>query len=354
VRVLWIDDDRELVKASLPVFQRHGFDVISASTLSRALTILRRESRALDGVLLDVRLGAGENGIEFLAEIKDKYPHLRVVIFTAYPDYGDHVDAVEAGATLYLQKVRKAIPAGTRKQAVFFESLRRALGGGGSVEAKDEEVETGPQRRVETDFRPAARRSERELGPVSEVDPRRVFLVHGRCREARIAMTSFLRALDLRPIEWNEAAAMTGESSPFIGQVIEAGFAAAQAVVVLLTGDDLAHLRPELLREDDQEYERKPTPQARPNVLFEAGFALAKHPKRTLLVEIGRLRPFCDVQGRYVIRMDGTGPTRQALADRLRIAGCKVSLEGTDWHSAGDFGPPAGLARARRAPRSRW
>jgi ActR/RegA family two-component response regulator len=129
VRLLWIDDDQKLVDASLPVFQRHGFDIVAAATLSRALAILRKQSRDLDGVLLDVRLGAGENGIEFLAEIKDKYPSLRVVIFTAYPDYSDHVDAVEAGAALYLQKIRKAIPAGVNKQAAFFESLRRAFEG---------------------------------------------------------------------------------------------------------------------------------------------------------------------------------------------------------------------------------
>jgi CheY-like chemotaxis protein len=136
MRLLWVDDDQKLVNASLPVFRRHGFEVVSAATLSRALTVLRGASRALDGVLLDVRLGAGENGIEFLAEIKDKYPDLGVVIFTAYPDYGDHMDAIEAGATLYLQKIRKAIPAGAEKQATFFESLRRAFEGARNLKAK--------------------------------------------------------------------------------------------------------------------------------------------------------------------------------------------------------------------------
>ncbi|HTG33800.1 MAG TPA: response regulator [Thermoanaerobaculia bacterium] len=129
MRLLWIDDDLKLVNASTPVFHRYGFEIVSAATLSRALTILRAESNQLDGILLDVRLGAGENGIEFLADLKDRYPDLRVVIFTAYPDYNDHLDAIESGATVYLQKVRKSIPADERKQTAFFESLRRAFKG---------------------------------------------------------------------------------------------------------------------------------------------------------------------------------------------------------------------------------
>ncbi len=172
---------------------------------------------------------------------------------------------------------------------------------------------------------------------MEQPDPRRVFVVHGRNQAARSAVSAFLRSIDLKPIEWSEAVRLTGEAAPFVGQVVEAGFSAAQAVVVILTGDDLAHLQPALLQHSDPAHEREPTPQARPNVLFEAGYAFAKHPKRTIILEFGRLRPFSDVQGRHVIRMNDSGEKRQELADRLAAAGCSVSLLGTDWHSAGDF-----------------
>lgn len=172
---------------------------------------------------------------------------------------------------------------------------------------------------------------------MEQPDPRRVFVVHGRNQAARSAVSAFLRSIDLKPIEWSEAVRLTGEAAPFVGQVVEAGFSAAQAVVVILTGDDLAHLKPTLLQHSDPAHEREPTPQARPNVLFEAGYAFAKHPKRTIILEFGRLRPFSDVQGRHVIRMNDSGEKRQELADRLAAAGCSVSLLGTDWHSAGDF-----------------
>src|SRR5215468_9339290 len=68
---------------------------------------------------------------------------------------------------------------------------------------------------------------------------RKVFVVHGRNRKARTAMFTFLRAIGLAPIEWSEAVKLTGEASPYIGNVLDAAFNAAQAVVVLLTPDDI-------------------------------------------------------------------------------------------------------------------
>jgi len=179
------------------------------------------------------------------------------------------------------------------------------------------------------------------LEDVVRPDPHRVFVVHGRNQAVRSAVLAFLRSIGLQPIEWSEAVGLTGEAAPFVGQVVEAGFSKAQAVVVILTGDDLVQLRPDLLEDGDPIYEREPTPQARPNVLFEAGYAFAMHPRRTIILEFGRLRPFTDVQGRYVIRMNNTGEKRQELANRLEAAGSLVSLRGTDWHTAGDF---SGLA----------
>ncbi len=168
-------------------------------------------------------------------------------------------------------------------------------------------------------------------------DPRKVFVVYGRDEAARVAMFGFLRAIGLLPMEWSEIVALTGSASPYIGEVLEAGFKHAQAVVVLLSGDDKARLRKKLLKKRDPDYERKLTPQARPNVLFEAGMAFGTHPKRTLLVQTGKLRPFSDVIGRHVVRMTNSISARQEVAQRLKAAGCKVNLQGTDWHKAGKF-----------------
>ena len=168
-------------------------------------------------------------------------------------------------------------------------------------------------------------------------DARNVFVVHGRNEVARRAMFDFLKALDLHPLEWSEAVGATGEGSPYIGDVLDAAFSRARAIVVLFTPDDEARLKEPFRAESDPLYEVQLTGQARPNVLFEAGMALARNPDRTILVELGDLRPFSDIGGRHTVRLDGSLPKRQALAQRLEDAGCPVNLQGTDWQAAGNF-----------------
>ena len=108
--------------------------------------------------------------------------------------------------------------------------------------------------------------------------------------------------------------------------------------MVLLTPDDEARLRKPFWSDNDESYERRLTPQARPNVLFEAGMAMGRSPERTVVVQVGNVRPFSDFAGRHVIHLDNSTEKRQQFAQRLQNAGCPANLEGTDWHSIGDFG----------------
>ena len=124
---------------------------------------------------------------------------------------------------------------------------------------------------------------------------------------------------------------LTGKASPYIGEVLNAAFNGAQAVVVVLSGDDEARLRDALHGDDEPAHETTLTPQARPNVLFEAGMAMGRDADRTILIEFGKLRPFTDVAGRHTLRMTGSPAERQALVERLRTAGCDVNTTGTDW-----------------------
>ncbi len=186
-------------------------------------------------------------------------------------------------------------------------------------------------------------------------DRQKVFVVYGRNALARDATFQFLRALNLQPIEWGQAVAMTGKGAPYIGEILDAAFAAAQAVVVLMTPDEVAYLRTELAN-GAHDPDLQPSAQARPNVLFEAGMALGRAPTRTILVEFGKVRPFSDVAGRHAIHLDGSVERRRELAQRLESAGCEVDITGTDWLSAGDLAPPqppgSGLPLGKRVPRS--
>ena len=166
---------------------------------------------------------------------------------------------------------------------------------------------------------------------VPPASSREVFVVHGRNLAARDALFEFLRSLDLHPLEWAEAVSATGKPSPYIGEILDAAFSRAHAVVVLFTPDDEARLKEAFRQPVDPPHETELTGQARPNVLFEAGMALGRSQDRTVLVEVGQLRPFSDVTGRHAIRLDGSTQRRQDLAQRLSTAGCPVKLDGRDW-----------------------
>jgi predicted nucleotide-binding protein len=178
---------------------------------------------------------------------------------------------------------------------------------------------------------------------VAKDDPgkaRRVFVVHGRDERLRKGVFDFLRSIHLNPIEWSEAISLTGKASPYVGEVLDTAFRHAQAVLVVLSPDDQAKLRADLVDEHDPTYEKELSGQPRPNVLFEAAMAFASHPDNTALVQIGSVRPFSDVGGRHVIRMDGSVAKRKDLALRLEKAGCAIDLHGDDWLTAGDLIAP--------------
>lgn len=170
-----------------------------------------------------------------------------------------------------------------------------------------------------------------------QIDKRNVFVVHGRNSDARRALFQFLRSIGLHPIEWSQAVEATGKATPYVGEVLDAAFSMAQAAVILFTPDDEARLKEDYRGDNEPNYEIELTGQARPNVIFEAGMAMGLYPDRTVIVELGNLRPISDITGRHVIRLNNSTPKRQELANRLNTAGCSINLSGTDWHDEGNF-----------------
>jgi hypothetical protein len=164
-----------------------------------------------------------------------------------------------------------------------------------------------------------------------------VFVIHGRNKKVRDSVFSFLRAIGLKPLEWEEIVALTAKATPYIFEVITTGFEHAHAVVAVFSPDDDVVLRSEFQTENDPEHERRPWGQARPNVIFEAGMAKALNPERTLIVEVGQCKPFTDVSGMHTVRLSNSATQRKAFAQRLETAGCSVNISGMDWLDVGDF-----------------
>lgn len=164
-------------------------------------------------------------------------------------------------------------------------------------------------------------------------------VVHGRDQRAKEAMFAFLKALDLKPLEWTTGIGMTGSANPTVQQIVDALFGKASAVVVLLTPDDEARLREPFHEPNDPPHEVNLTPQARPNVLFEAGMAISSHPQNTVMVQIGYVRPFTDIGGSFITHMNNSLAKRKELRQKL-INAAAVDLNADDWRTAengGDF-----------------
>ena len=202
--------------------------------------------------------------------------------------------------------------------------------------------ETAPLRRTATD------RNKSKL-PVKAQQRRgtTVFVVHGRDLAARDAVFAFVRSIGLQPLEWTQALRLTKKGSPYVGEILDAAFREAAAIVVLLTPDEEARLKPVFVSSADPKHEQQLSGQARPNVLFEAGMAFGRDPNSTVLVQLGDTRPFSDVGGRHVLHLSDNPASRQEFVTKLANAGCNVNTSGTDWLSAGNFQRPLTTASTR-------
>jgi predicted nucleotide-binding protein len=171
----------------------------------------------------------------------------------------------------------------------------------------------------------------------SKPNTKRVFVIHGRDYRLRKDFFSFLRALGLEPLEWSDAVKLTGVATPYIGQILDHAFNEAKAIIVLITPDDEVRLLQDLWSATEEETEKVFHLQARPNVLFEAGMAFGRDPKRTLLIEIGDVKKFSDVAGRHIVRFCDEPKHRKEVAERLKTVGCDVSTSGDDWLTVGNL-----------------
>jgi predicted nucleotide-binding protein len=176
---------------------------------------------------------------------------------------------------------------------------------------------------------------------------RRVFVVSGRDGELTASFFDLLYAVGLEPLEWEMLVRPTGMAAPYLGEVVRKAPQLSQATLVLLSPDDVVELHPDLRQENDHPYEQARAAQARPNVLFELGLAFMAYPERTIIVEVGLMRPIADLAGLNTIRFDGSAIAVKKVIERLEGAGCPVNTSGESWLAPRRF---AHLATYRRGP----
>ena len=100
-KILIIDDELKLLKLLGMIITNEGYEVFQASTSRSGMNMLSKNS--IDLVLCDVRL-PDAFGVDLVKEIKAKYPHIEIILMTAYGNIPDGVQAMRNGAYDYIVK----------------------------------------------------------------------------------------------------------------------------------------------------------------------------------------------------------------------------------------------------------
>jgi predicted nucleotide-binding protein len=167
-----------------------------------------------------------------------------------------------------------------------------------------------------------------------------MFVVHGRDAKLNQDMYAFLSSIGIVPMEWDQAIkAAKGGANPILGDVISQAMEKVQGVMILLSPDEEAKIRPKFASQSD---EKKGLHlkgfQPRPNVIFEAGLALGAHSDKTILVQAGDIREISDIAGKHMVHLTNETSSRKTLAFRLRDKlKFRINIDGDAWLKAGDF-----------------
>ncbi len=118
LRVLIVDDEASVRRVMAVVLARLGFPCETADSGEEALRILERQR--IDAVISDLQM-PGMSGMELLAKVKQRYPHLTFLVVTGVDDIRVGIQAMRQGADDYLVKPLQV------DANILLASLTRAL-----------------------------------------------------------------------------------------------------------------------------------------------------------------------------------------------------------------------------------
>jgi len=125
MKPVWIiDDDRSIRWVLEKALARENIEFRSFASADEALQEIAKDMPQM--VISDIRM-PGRSGLELLQTLRDRYPHLPIIIMTAYSDLESAVSAFQGGAFEYLSKpfdinhavelIRRALDQSQRKNA---------------------------------------------------------------------------------------------------------------------------------------------------------------------------------------------------------------------------------------------
>lgn len=101
-RVLWVDDDRNVLKAVEAVLVHHGFKVSAVGTVPEALELISRQT--FDVLLTDLNVGQPGDGFTVVSAMRRVQPEACTFILTGYPDIDSAIRAIRSQVDDYFSK----------------------------------------------------------------------------------------------------------------------------------------------------------------------------------------------------------------------------------------------------------
>jgi DNA-binding NtrC family response regulator len=101
-RILVVDDEETVRTVCRRMLTPLGYSVVTADNGDDAVKLM--EQQAFDLLITDYRMPGGYNGLQVGQAMKDRYPHARIILMTAFPALDTAVETLRLGALDYLIK----------------------------------------------------------------------------------------------------------------------------------------------------------------------------------------------------------------------------------------------------------
>ena len=144
IQIAIVDDDAEITQALADLISREN-DFVLVKTFPDAESFIQAYTDLnVDVVLMDIGL-PGQSGIQAVARVKPRKPHVQFIMCTVFDDDEKIFQSLCMGATGYLVKNTTA--------DILSDSIRMAFNGGSPMSASiaRKVVESFQQRKVQTD-----------------------------------------------------------------------------------------------------------------------------------------------------------------------------------------------------------
>ncbi len=100
-RILFVDDDKDILLMVEQYLQMQGYDVLTVNSGLKALDVIKDQE--IDIIFSDYKMPEF-NGLELLAAVKQYKPEIEVIIVTGYGSMESAIQAMKFGSYDYMQK----------------------------------------------------------------------------------------------------------------------------------------------------------------------------------------------------------------------------------------------------------